>query len=58
MIKGLYKKQDITELFICVDDFLKIYEKNIQAYALENTQTSKRKIRISELSVAKFMTIY
>ena len=50
-------KQDITELFICIDDFLKIYEKNIQAYSLETPETSKRKTRTPGLSLAELMTI-
>ena len=35
-------KQDITELFICIDDFLKIYEKNLQAHALTASPSLKR----------------
>lgn len=50
-------KQDITALFICIDDFAKIYQKTLDAQTLEHPLSRNYKTRIPQLSLGELMTI-
>ena len=47
----------ITQIFVKVDDFCKIFEKELKEYFIGNNQNKKKRNRTSRLSKSEIMSI-